>query len=418
MSQQVGQKLIQAREAQSLSLEKVAQETHIRLHYLRALEAGELETLPSDAQVRGFLRAYAGYLGLDPDPLIAEIRGASVAANGSEDAPAASSSPAPAPPAGEAAEIFSQLGEQLREQRERLGFSLEDVEQHTHLRVHYLQALEDGRIGDLPSPVQGRGMLSNYASFLGLDSDPLLLRFADGLQAQLASRQAAATSPSSRRGFASPRWLRKVISGDLLFGTILIAGFVIFVIWAAIRVTSLRASEAVEPTPPSLAGVLQPSPTAAPTLPTPTATSADVGAVIQTPQAVVTETVVPVGEAEGAVQVYVVVHQRAWMQVLEDGQVAFEGRVIPGSAYPFAGDDRVEILTGNGAALQVYYNQEDLGVLGIIGEVVNRVYTVEGIATPTPSPTPTASPTPRASPTPSPTVTGALTPTPPDAAVP
>ena len=38
----------------------------------------------------------------------------------------------------------------------------------------------------LPSPVQGRGMLKNYADFLGLESDTLLLTFADGLQTGLA----------------------------------------------------------------------------------------------------------------------------------------------------------------------------------------------------------------------------------------
>jgi hypothetical protein len=37
-------------------------------------------------------------------------------------------------------------------------------------------------------------MLSNYAIFLGFDPEPLLLRFAEGLQANLAARQALAAS--------------------------------------------------------------------------------------------------------------------------------------------------------------------------------------------------------------------------------
>ena len=74
-----------------------------------------------------------------------------------------------------------------------------------------------------------------------------------------------------------------------------------------------------------------------------------------------------------------VVQQRTWMRVTVDGEVAFEGRVLPGSAYPFAGEERVELVTGNGAGLQVFFNQQDLGLLGLFGEVVQRVFTVQGV---------------------------------------
>ena len=37
---------------------------------------------------------------------------------------------------------------------------------------------------ELPSTVQTRGMLTNYATFLDMDVDKVLLRFADALQAR------------------------------------------------------------------------------------------------------------------------------------------------------------------------------------------------------------------------------------------
>ena len=75
MNETVGKQLRQAREARKISLEQVAQATHIRLHYLQAIEAGKFDALPSQAQGRGFLRAYASYVGLNPDEVLASFTG-------------------------------------------------------------------------------------------------------------------------------------------------------------------------------------------------------------------------------------------------------------------------------------------------------------------------------------------------------
>jgi cytoskeleton protein RodZ len=103
--------------------------------------------------------------------------------------------------------------------------------------------------------------------------------------------------------------------------------------------------------------------------------------------------------SDAPVQVYVSVLRRAWMRVTVDGNIEFEGRVIPGSAYPFSGEFQIEILTGNGAALQLFFNDTDMGVMGVYGEVVYRVFTPEGVLLPTPTPSPIPTNTPLASPT-------------------
>jgi len=109
---------------------------------------------------------------------------------------------------------------------------------------------------------------------------------------------------------------------------------------------------------------------------------------------------------DGAVQVQIVARLRAWMRITVDGKVEFDGRIIPGTAYGFAGKEYVEISTGNGAGLQVFYNTLDLGILGTYGEVINFVITVNGVQTPTPTitrtPTETQSPTLEATLTPTP----------------
>ena len=73
MSEKIGQQLLQAREARSLSLEEAAYATRIKPYYLQAIESGDFSSLPSPAQGRGFIRTYANFLGLDPQVLLADL---------------------------------------------------------------------------------------------------------------------------------------------------------------------------------------------------------------------------------------------------------------------------------------------------------------------------------------------------------
>ena len=70
MTEKIGQELLRSRQGQNIALEQAAEETHIRLHYLEAMEKGDFSQLPSKAHMRGFLRTYADYLGIAPDSLL------------------------------------------------------------------------------------------------------------------------------------------------------------------------------------------------------------------------------------------------------------------------------------------------------------------------------------------------------------
>jgi cytoskeleton protein RodZ len=104
----------------------------------------------------------------------------------------------------------------------------------------------------------------------------------------------------------------------------------------------------------------------------------------------------PIATANSApLQLYIIAHDRAYMRIVVDGVSAFDGRVLPNNVYTFSGNDLITLLTGNGEALEVYFNQEFLGKLGAVGEVVDLRFSLQGLQTPTPRPqlTPTTAAT-------------------------
>jgi cytoskeletal protein RodZ len=62
---EIGTSLREARLRKQIDIPEAEQGTKIRSKYLRALEDEQFELLPSPTYVKGFLRSYAEYLGLD-----------------------------------------------------------------------------------------------------------------------------------------------------------------------------------------------------------------------------------------------------------------------------------------------------------------------------------------------------------------
>jgi len=69
----VGAQFRAAREARGLSLSEVAEDIHIRAVYLAEIETENWRAIGAPVYVRGFLRTYARFLGLDPEEAVAEF---------------------------------------------------------------------------------------------------------------------------------------------------------------------------------------------------------------------------------------------------------------------------------------------------------------------------------------------------------
>lgn len=69
------------------------------------------------------------------------------------------------------------FGQELRQQREGRGISLDDVAVSTRISLRHLHALEEDRFADLPGGVFNRGIVRSYATCCGLDPEETVRNF-------------------------------------------------------------------------------------------------------------------------------------------------------------------------------------------------------------------------------------------------
>jgi cytoskeletal protein RodZ len=74
MSLNIGETLRTARVSRGIILEEVERETHVKYKYLVAIESNEFGEIPALAYVRAYVRKYAEFIGLDPEPLLEAIQ--------------------------------------------------------------------------------------------------------------------------------------------------------------------------------------------------------------------------------------------------------------------------------------------------------------------------------------------------------
>ncbi len=69
---------------------------------------------------------------------------------------------------------MKKLGDLFRMKREEMHLTLKEVENATSIRMSYLQAIEEGKIGQFLSRVYAIGFVRQYATFLGFEADRIM----------------------------------------------------------------------------------------------------------------------------------------------------------------------------------------------------------------------------------------------------
>jgi cytoskeleton protein RodZ len=138
-------------------------------------------------------------------------------------------------------------GADLRTARERVGWSLSQMADALRIRYQYLEALEDGRINELPGNAYALGFMRTYATALGLDPNEIARRF---------RAEAAEVNQQTVLTFPVPVPARGVPAGAVvLLGVVLAVG--VYVGWYRLSGEGRLPAETSAPIPAQLAPLAQ-----------------------------------------------------------------------------------------------------------------------------------------------------------------
>ncbi len=271
------------------------------------------------------------------------------------------------------------LGSELREAREAKGISLAEAEAETRIRERYLQALESNDWAALPTMVQARGFLRNYAAFLGLDQEHIMSAFGQAMRAsgmvpppatpqvRTADQNGTVFEPRDidiERGRGLPAWLGSdILLGIALAVVVALIGFGLLRLVVGDRGGSNTPQATLGPTQALPAGG-SPAQTASPAVATPTFDT-----------------------STGGVTLDLEATEHVWVRVTVDGVPVLEGVLAPGAPQSWQGQRQIMLETANGAGLKAVVNGQPQGPLGERGQTLKLIWGPGGLL-PTPGATP------------------------------
>ena len=296
---------------------------------------------------------------------------------------------------------MEEIGNILRETRERLGLTLDEIERTTRIRVARLEALERGDLDSMPSEAQARGFLRNYADALGLDPEELLARYDES-----RGRKPSRPRPDVFTRAPQPKGAGRSAS-ELVLTTLVALAVIAVLVWGSGQLLdALNQGEAT----PTAELAQSPQEEAASPTPAPVASSTNVaGSQSLIEPTAITPTATLILNVLDRVNLRIVVETDSFVEVVVDGDQAFRGRVQAGDELIYSGNTAIEVTTGNAGGLRIFFNDRDEGLMGEIGQVMVRIWTPRGAQTPTPTVTITPTPSPFITATPTSSLTG-LTP--------
>lgn len=273
------------------------------------------------------------------------------------------------------------LGAHLRALREAKGGSLEDMARSTRVGIRHLEALEDERLTDLPSPVFVRGFIRAYCVFLRENPEPALNRYEE-LAGTRSAEQAAGVPSRPRTSWAGS----SLVIGLVL---LLILGVGLILVNLSVKKSggnsvSTAKTEVARPAPATPPPAPAPSSATAPVPRPPGPATATAPTAPPTPP-VAGEPVRPAAAAapaaprtssapaSGEQRLVIRAVEPTWIRVQTDeGRIAEE--LLPaGASREWAAERRFLLTIGNAGGVELTLNGRALPPLGPKGTVIQRL---------------------------------------------
>lgn len=257
------------------------------------------------------------------------------------------------------------FGAYLRRERELRGISLREVAQTTKISLRALEALEGDRFEELGGDVFVRGFLRNYARYMGLSADEIVLRYEE-YALNLKPLPAIEATPEESAGVFDDRRNFFLIGGAMagLLGVVVLIGMLSSSEPPAQEPIRLAAFPAAVTAPEEAA-----APVSAPAEAKPA--PAAVPAAAQAPQG-----------AETGFELEITAEEPTYVKLWIDAGQPVERELPPGGEMRYRAQERVEILVGNAGGISLRLDGKPLPKLGASGKVRRRVITPQGVFPP------------------------------------
>jgi len=265
----------------------------------------------------------------------------------------------------------ARVGADLRAARQRLGLALPDVAAKLRIKLSFLEAVEDGRLADLPGHVYAVGFARAYAMLLGLDADETARRFRPEAHAVNQRTELVFPAPVSDRGVPA--------GAVVLLGVLLAAGT--YAGWYHFsgdarptaemvpivpeRLASLADRMTSPNPPPQVASILPNSSAGAPAAPTlnPEPPMADAASAVSAAPA----SPAPVTDES---RMLLRLNSDTWIQVRErQGHVLLNRVMRGGETWPVPKGAALLLTTGNAGGTELLVDGEATPPLGPSGAV-------------------------------------------------
>ena len=268
------------------------------------------------------------------------------------------------------------IGEALAEARRKLGKSIKEVELDTKIRGKYIEALERDDFDCLPGEIYCRGFIKTYASYLGLDAEPLVQEY-KGLHVQKEEYDISTVSSNMRIAQQQrPKWFKPAIA----LGAAAVI-FVSLIAWGA-RVSNVSDEQRVVVRDINTRSTTDTTVASATTDTTVNKGGASTSSAKDSSSKTAvssTTTTEKNGKGDGKIDVTVkltgIKDDGSWVRVTVDGEKAFEGIIEDGKTKLFEGDETVKVRVGNVSALEVMYNGKRQTQLDTVNGIAEKTFT-------------------------------------------